>query len=143
MAEINIENFESVSLGAPRLDPGGPYEGQITDTPEVKTSDSGKSYLEVKTRVLEGPEQQEPDPETDSHSPAGREFTDRYYLNERAAFRLKRLLVATGLLAKDDKDSPMAKGQFNSDMLAGQKYKFQVSTQMNNGKEYRNYDPIV
>lgn len=143
MPEINIENFENVSLGAPRLDPGGPYEGQITDAPEMKQSDSGKPYLEVKTKVLDGPQQQEPDPETDSHSPVGREFTDRYYLNERAAFRVKQLLVATGLLSKDDKESPMAKGSFNSDLLAGQKYKFQVTTQMNNGREYRNYEPIV
>lgn len=144
MPQINIENFENVALSAPRLDPGGPYTGKIIEPPKLQTAEgSGKQYLEVHTQVVEGPEQQEADPSTGSKDPTGTTFSDRYYLSEKAAFRLKQLLVATGLLAKDDNESPMAKGQINSDILAGQQYKFQVSIQLNNGREYRNYEPIV
>jgi hypothetical protein len=144
MPQISIEGFESVPLSAPQLDPGGPYTGKIVDTPKLQTSEnSGKQYLEVRTQVLEGPQQEEADPATGSKDPAGVTFSDRYYTSKAASFRLKQLLVACGILDKNDTESPMAKGNINSDILAGAQYKFNVRIQMNNGREFRNYEPIV
>lgn len=143
MPEINIDNFENVSTGAVQLDAGGPYKMKIKDAPQHKTSDSGKPYLEVKYIIVEGPEQENEIASTGSKNPAGAEITDRYYLSEGAAFKVKRLLVSCGLLEKDDKTSTMAQGKFDSDILAGQQFPCQVDIQMNNGQQYRNYMPIA
>lgn len=144
MPQIQIEDFENVPVSAPRLDPGGPYTGKITEPPVLQTAEnSGKQYVEVKTQVVDGPSQQEADPVTGSNSPQGLTFTDRYYTTKAASFRLKQLLIATGLLAKDDTESPMAKGQINTDILAGQQYQFNVSIQYRDGREYRNYEPVI
>lgn len=144
MPEITIDNFESVSLSNVQLDPGTPYMGQISEPPKIQ-QDDGKAWLEITTRVVEGPEQTEADPATGSKNPEGVEFTDRYYISQAAAWRIKKLLVATGLLAKDDTASPMAQGKFNSDILTGKRYPFSVELQINpkNGKTYRRFDPIV
>ena len=142
MPIINLPSFPDTELAAPRLDPGE-YTMNIPEKPIVETNQNGKQYLAVKYKVLEGPDQEKEDPGTGSKSPAGRVVTDRFYLVEGAEFRIKRLLVAAGILARDDKESPMARGEINTDVLVGARLPVSVTIQMNNGKEYRNYDPIV
>jgi hypothetical protein len=142
MPTINLPNFDQVELAPPQLAPGE-YMMSISQKPEIKTNPNGKQYLEVRYKVIEGPEQQKPDPGTGSKDPTGRVVPDRYYLVEGAEFRIKRLLVSTGIIARDDKESPVAQGNFNTDILMGVKLPVNVTIQMNNGKEYRNYDPVV
>ncbi len=143
MPQIEIPNFDEVQLAPPRLDPGD-YVATITEKPALEENQNGKPYLAVKMKIVEGPEQSDPDPATGSRSPAGRNWTDRLYLVDGAYFRVKQLLVAAGLLARDDHDSPMAKGKFNSDMLVGTTFNIRVTTQMSkDGKEYRNVDYII
>lgn len=142
MPTVNLPNFDSVELAPPQLDPGE-YMMSIPEKPEIKTNPNGKQYIEVPYKVIEGPNQQKEDPGTGSKDPTGRVVRDRYYLVEGAEFRIKRLLVSAGVLARDDKESPLAKGQFNTDILQGAKLPVNVTIQMNNGKEYRNYDPVV
>lgn len=143
MPIINLPNFDKVELAPPQLDPGE-YMMSIPEKPDIKSNQNGKQYIEVPMKVIEGPQQQKPDPGTGSTDPTGRVVKDRYYLSEGAEFRIKRLLVATGILARDDKESPLARGEgINTDMLIGAKMPVNVTIQLNNGKEYRNYDPIV
>lgn len=144
MPEITIDDFESVSLSNVQLDPGGPYMAQISEPPKLEGAGE-TPYLALSFRVVEGPEQLEADPATGSKSPEGTECTDRYYLSKAAAWRVKKLLVSTGVLNKDDSDSPMAKGNFNSDILTGKRFPFMVELQTNTktGRTYRKYDPII
>lgn len=142
MPAINIPKFEEVTVSAPRLDPGQ-YVVNITEKPSLEENQNGKPYLALTMKVIEGPEQQQEDPGTGSKSPAGRTVKDRLYLVDGAYFRVKQLLIASGLLARDDTESPMAHGQFNSDMLVGTRFSINLTAQMNNGKEYRNVDYII
>jgi hypothetical protein len=142
MAQIQIPNFDEVSVSAPKLDPGE-YVANIDDKPELKENQNGKPYLEIKLKIIEGPQQAQPDPGTGSTDPAGRTIYDRLYMVDGAYFRVKQLLISAGILARDDKESPLARGEFNSDILAGARLPIKVSAQMNNGKEYRNVDYII
>lgn len=142
MPQINIPNFDEVTVSAPKLDPGE-YMVNITEKPELKENQNGKPYLEIIMKVIEGPEQQQADPATGGTDPAGRKVTDRLYLVDGAYFRVKQLLISAGILARDDKDSPLARGEFNSDVLVGARMPIKLSAQMNNGKEYRNVDYII
>jgi len=142
MAAINIPNFDEVSVSAPMLDVGT-YIVNVTEKPEVKENQNGKPYMELVMKVVEGPQQSQPDPGTGSTDPAGRTVKDRLYLVDGAYFRLKQLLLAAGVLARDDKDSPLARGQFNSDILVGTRFTINLTAQMNNGKEYRNTDYVI
>jgi len=142
MPELSIPNFEEVSVGSLRLDPGE-YVVNIQDKPEVKENRNGKPYLEVNMTIVEGPEQQEPDPSSGSKDPAGRNIRDNLYLVDGAYFRIKQLLVASGILARDDNESPIARGQFNTDILVGTRFTVRLSTRMNNGKEYRDVAYVI
>jgi hypothetical protein len=142
MPEISIPDFDKVALAPPQLDPGE-YTVNIYDKPALENSDNGKDYLLVKMKVVEGADQKEEDPATGSHSAVGRTINDRVYLVDGAYFRVKRLLIATGLLSRDDKDSDTALGRFNSDALQGARLRIKVVPAMVNGKEYRNVQYII
>ena len=145
MPEIIIDEFEDVSVGGQRLDPGA-YTFVISEKPEVKDLDPNqplgdqKPYLEVKCKVVDGPEQEEIN-SSGSKSPVGMVHTQRFYLN--AKWNIKRLLIATGLLNREDKESPMAKGRFNTDMLYNQKFSGGIKIDNYGGKDYRNVEPTV
>lgn len=143
MPEVNVPGFEDVDLSPPQLDPGE-YTMNIYDKVQLRTAESsGKQYLEVPLKVVEGPEQQAPDPNTGETDATGRTMNDRVYLSQAALWRLKALLVASGLLARDDKDSPMAQGNINTDMLTGTTVQVKLTPQMNNGREYRNVEYVI
>lgn len=145
MPEITIDEFEDVSVGGQRLDPGA-YTFVISEKPEVKDLDPSqpmadqKPYLEVKFKVVDGPDQEEVN-SSGTNSPVGMVHTQRFYLN--AKWGVKRLLIATGLLNREDKDSPMAKGRFNTDMLYNCKLSGVVKSEMYNNREYRNVEPTI
>lgn len=134
MAEITIDNFENVEVAPPQLDPGD-YKFNIREEPEVKTSNNGKPYLDVNLTVVDGPAQQ------NGESPVDRTVHDRVYLVEGAYWRIKQLLIAAGLLDPNDKESPLARGKFNTAILVGAMVGATVQIQKNpeNGREYRNY----
>lgn len=147
MPVVNIPDFESVEVAPPRLDIGKGYVGNIVELPVIKHQDendsSSKQYIEVKVKILEGPPQSEMDPVTGSPSPTGRSMTDRLYLVPGAFFKVKQLLVSAGLIARNDKDSPMAKGQIALDALIGAKFPFNIVASMKDGTEYRNIQYVI
>jgi len=142
MPTVNIPEFDHVDIAPPRLDVGKGYEGNIIELPTVKqqveNDPTSKSYIEVKIKVLGGPDQQDPDPGTGSKSPAGRTITDRLYLTPGAYFKIKQLLVSAQLMARNDKDSPLAKGQIPLEILMGARFPFDIVASMKDGVEYRN-----
>lgn len=127
MPDIDIPGFEDVELAPPMLDPGT-YVFNIQEEPQMKTSDNDKQYLEVKLVCLEGPPQSTPDPATGSNLAAGRKMTDRLYFVDGAFFRVKSLLICAGLLKRDDKESDMARGKFNSSVLVGARLNCRIET---------------
>ena len=145
MPEITIDGFEEVSVGGQRLDPGT-YVFVVSEKPVIKDLDMNaplsdqKPYLEVKFKVIDGPPQEEPNA-SGTNNPQGMIHTQRFYLN--AKWGIKRLLIATGLLNREDNDSPMAKGRFNTDMLYNCKLNGVVKSEMYKEKEFRNVEPII
>jgi len=142
MPELNIPNFDQVELMPPRLDPGT-YVVNIQEEPALKTGTNKKTgasqqYLEVKMTVIEGPQQEHPDPNTGATNPVGRGHRDWVFLVDGAYFRVKQLLVAFGLLSKDDKTSPMAQGKINTQSLVGARGTIKISKEIDkeSQKEY-------
>ena len=142
MPEINIPNFDKADLTPPQIDVGT-YDVNITQRPELKSNDKGNQYLEVQMTVLSGPDQTQANPSNGSLNAAGRTIRDWVFLTESAAWRLKTLMVASGLLAREDTTSPMGKGSFNSDMLLGTKFQVAVTKRMYEGKEYNQVQYVV
>mgnify|MGYP005839423095 CR=1 FL=1 len=146
MPEITLDGFEEVSVGGQRLDVGGPYTFVIAERPEIKDLDPSepiseqKPYMEVKLKVIDGPPQEEAN-SSGTNNPQGVVHTQRFYLN--AKFNVKRLLISTGLLNREDTDSPLAKGRLNTDTLHNLKFQGMVKADMYNGREYRNVEPIA
>lgn len=140
MPEITLDGFEDVTVGGIRLDVGGPYQFAITEKPELVDMDTDKPYMIMKLKCLSGIEQEEKN-NSGTTNPMGLETTERIYLNAR--FIVKRWLISIGLLARDDQDSPMAKGKFNTDMFYNQKVTAMVKGSMWDGKERRNVEPII
>jgi hypothetical protein len=140
MPQIELNDFEKVALSAPRLDPGV-YTFNVHEMPEIKKTDNEKVYINLPMKVVEGPNQKEPDPNTGSFSPVGKVFHDRLYTG--AAFRIKRMLVASGLLAKDDVTSDLARGKLDTAILVGARFQASLTPKLNNGKEYLEVDYII
>lgn len=155
MAIVNIANFENLSIKREQLDPGT-YVVQIQDPYTDKDGVAGqtsfendKEFFQLDYTVKAGPDQKEAD-ENNSKSPVGKKIHDRVYLTGKAAFRLKQLLIASGILNRADKVSDIARGQnINLDMLLGSGT-FQVKLTPNfrkddagNTREYRNVEIIV
>lgn len=140
MPEITLEKFEEVQIGGFRLDVGGPYEFQVAESPELNTDKPDKPYLLMTLKILGGIDQEEDTP-SGSKSPVGCTIKERLYLN--AKFMVKRYLISIGILARDDVESPIAKGKFNSDIFNNTKFSGMVTARMNDGKEYRSVNPIV
>lgn len=140
MPEVFIEEMENVSVGGQRLDPGK-YTFVISEQPVVKgTGADEKPYIEVKCKVIDGPPQEEVNA-SGTNNPQGMIHTQRFYL--AAKWGIKRLLISTGLLNRDDTESPMAKGKFNTDMLFNLKFEGVIKSEMYNDREYRNVEPII
>jgi len=142
MPQINMPNFEHVELSAPQLDVGK-YTVNIIEKPEMQQPESGNVYLLITMQATEGPEQSTPHPLDGSTKAEGRTIKDRVYLTAEAAWRLKALLISAGILSREDQTSPMAKGNFNTDILYGQSLQIEVTKRMHNGREYNNVTYIV
>lgn len=117
MPEINIPDFDKVELYPPMLDPGV-YTLTVKDPPEVKAArSSGKPILTIVFEVVNGPAQKQSNT-TGDNSPVGRKITDGISLEMKS--KIKQLYIAAGLLRRDDKTSPAAKGNLgNTDRLVG------------------------
>ena len=133
MPEINIPDFENVELFT-LLDPGV-YTFNIQELPTVEAAkSSGKPKLCFKAVVVDGPPQKQAGGENGTN-PAGRmQYVSIPYEMKSV---IKQLLIATGLLRRDDKSSPMAKGQFNSDILQGTTFRATLVPNMYDGNESR------
>ena len=148
MPTVNIPEFEKVEVAPPRLDVGKGYEGNIIELPTIKETDPAdpsmkKSFIEVKIKVLGGPDQQDPDPGTGSKSPAGRTITDRFYLVPGAYFKIKQLMVSAQLLGRKDADSPLAKGAIPLEIFVGVRFPFNIIASMKDGNEYGNVQYVI
>jgi hypothetical protein len=139
LPEIHIPDFDKVSLQPPQLD-CGTYTVNVQEKPTIESQSDGKQYIQLQMVVMGGPAQKEADPATGNTSPVGRKWRDRLYLVDGAYFRVKALLIAAGILARDDKASAIAMGNFNSDLLVGTKFQIRLDPNINpqTGKEYRN-----
>lgn len=135
MPEIIIPNMEDAEIFSAQLDPGAGYLFNIQELPKVIQAKTGTTQLEVTFTVISGPDQKVTNPETGTLSPTGKKIKD--FIAFTAQFRMKQLLVACGLLARDDKTSEMAKGKFNSDILLGQKCGGSIEAEMYQEKERR------
>lgn len=140
MPEITLDKFEDVTVGGIRLDVGGPYAMVIHEKPELVDMETDKPYMAMKLKCLSGPDQEETN-NSGTNSPTGLIIPQRVYLN--AKFIVKRYLIATGLLTRDDNESPMAKGRFNTDMLFNKKFNAIIKAEMYEGKERRNVEAII
>jgi len=138
--DVSLEGFEEVSIDTFRFDVGGPYQFQISEKPELNNSDPEKPYLLMSLKCLGGPDQVEDTP-NGSKTPIGVTIKERLYLN--AKFMVKRYLISIGILSRDDTESPIAKGRFNSDIFFSTKFSGMVTARINAGKEYRSVNPIV
>lgn len=147
MPTVTIPDFEGVDIAPPRLDIGKGYIGNIIELPVVKHQDendpTSKTFIEVKIKVLEGPNQVDVDPGTGTPSPAGRTVTDRLYLTPGAFFKIKQLLVSAQLLARNDKTSALGKGQIPLEQLVGARFPFNIVASMKDGNEYRNIQYVI
>lgn len=143
MSMLNIPDFEKVELAPPQLDPGDYILNIVEDPKAITDPKSSNEYLEMQYQVVEGPNQQKPDPATGSVSPVGRKTRDRIYLTSNAYWRLKQAMICAGLLARDDTTSPIARGQFDPAMFMGCRMKVNISPNMKDGKEYRNINYVV
>ncbi len=142
MPEITIEGFDEVAVGFKYFDPGE-YTVNVTEKPTIETNDNGKTFIALTMKILEGPQQQEVHPETGSKDPRGGTIKDRLYLVDKAYFRVKQLLVAAGILTRDDKTSPIAKGKFSTDILMGTRFTIKYDVSMRDGKEYRETTYVI
>ncbi len=141
MPEINIPNFENVPTSFLQLDPGT-YTVQIQDPYEQKF-ENDKEFIEIHMTVKAGPNQKASD-ENGSTDPSGKKIRDRVYLTGSAAWRLKRLLICSGLLSKDDKSSEMARGKINLDLLmASGPFQIKLTPNIREGREYRNVEYVI
>ncbi len=140
MPEITLDKFEEVTVGGIRLDVGGPYDMVIHEKPELVDMGTDKPYMLLKIKCLSGPDQEETN-NSGSNSPVGLVISQRVYLN--AKFIVKRYLIATGLLTRDDTESPLAKGNFNTDMLQNKRFKGVIKSEMYDQKERRNVEAII
>jgi len=137
MPEISIPDFDKVDLLPPRLDPGT-YVVNIQNEPEYKVHNNGKNYLDIEFVVIEGPNQAQPDPNTGSVAATGKKIHDWLWMVDGAYFKVKQMLIAMGLLTRDDKTSPLAQGKFTTAALVGARGTIKVSKQLNaqDQKEY-------
>lgn len=134
MPEINIPDMDQVDLYPKLLDPGVGYLVNIQELPVLSNASTGNPQIELTMTVLSGPEQKEPSGEYGT-SPVGRKIKD--FISLKAKFRIKQLLIAAGLLDRADKNSEMAKGNFNTDKLMGAKFSISLEPKMYEGKEGR------
>jgi hypothetical protein len=131
MPQINLPGMENTEVSGGMLDPGAGYVVNIQEAPVLKTAKTGTPQLEVRMTVISGPTQK------DGSNPAGRKIVD--FIALTAVFRIKQLLIAAGLLNRNDKVSDMARGMFDTDILIGQKFSVNVEADMYDGKEKRKY----
>jgi hypothetical protein len=133
MPEINIPDFENTELFT-LLDPGV-YTFNIQEPPLIEPAkSSGKPKLVFKAVVVDGPPQKTASG-ANGNNPAGKMQFVSIPLELTSV--LKSLLIATGLLIRNDKTSPMAKGQFNSDILVGTTFRATLEPNTYNGNESR------
>jgi hypothetical protein len=128
MPEINIPDLENTELNV-LLDPGV-YTFNIQEMPTVEPAkSSGKDVLKFKAVVMDG------QPQKNGANPAGRVMFNNIPLELKSV--VKQLLIACGLLRRDDKTSPMAKGNFNTDILLGATFRATVEPNMYKDSEGR------
>jgi len=141
MPQVNIENFDDVDVDSYRMLDPGVYTVNVQEEPTVKMSKNNNQQLELTMKVIEGVDQKEADPSTGSKSPAGRVVKD--WIAFKAAFRIKKLLIAAGILRRDDRDSDIAKGKFETGMLIGTKFQIKLVADSYNGKEQRKVEYVI
>ena len=127
---INIPNFEDVSLFSNYQPPAADYLCEIPDIPQVQHKEGKMSQIAVKLKITAAKDQ------VNFAKEEGNTFTDfiPFGVNPKtgkdASFRFKNLLVAAGIIDKDDKTSEIARGQVNLGVLKDAKVMVRVTHYM-------------
>ena len=123
------------------LDPGI-YQLNCMTEPVMSTTKNGFTQIEYEFTVLEGPEQKI-EFGAGGKSPVGRTVKDWIVVipttpdKKGTEWKLKSLLVAMGIITRDDKTSAIARGQFGTSVFVGGKFLCRVVADMWEGKEKR------
>jgi len=133
-----LQDFANIPVGKAQLDPGA-YIFNIQEEPTDEFDNDQKEYLQMVYHVVDGPPQQVEDAEFGT-SPVGRTFKERLYLETKSLWKLKSLLIACGMLDRNDKTSDIARGVFDTADLVGKTFNATVAktTSKKDGKEYTN-----
>lgn len=147
MPQIQLPGFENTSVGPVKIDPGR-YQVNIVDVPKVqkdnKEDGTVKQYIEVEFVVRSGPKQHTTSEGEEPRDPTGMKITDRLYFdNDNAWFRIKQLMVSAGIIARDDTESPAARGSIDLDEWVGTTLTIDVVMNERNGKDYRNVNYVT
>lgn len=147
MPRVNIPNFADVNVGGGEgwLD-AGIYTVNIQAAPQVNPPKPGKQFsqIELDMVVTDGPDQQKESPMTGTTNPTGRTVKDWLSLSPKAAWRIKLLLIASGLLDRNDKDSDVARGNWDTEELIGCTFQVELVEGINNkGKPIRDVNYII
>lgn len=138
--KITLPDFQNATVGnEPLVD--GIYTVNVPTSP-TREMKGDKVSLKFTFKVVAGPDQKSPG-ENGTLSPIGRELHDFIPLQANCMWRMKRLLVAAGLMARDDKSSALAMGEFDTDSLIGNTFQVKVFQEEYEGKKRTKVDYVL
>src|SRR3990172_10173825 len=105
---VNFPGFDDVSVFSSYTPPVGTYVVVVDGVPEINVE---KEQLMVKLKIVAAKNLQN---QADTE---GKVFTDYLSMKKTAWWKTKALLVASGILAKDDTTSQVARGDWDTEIL--------------------------
>lgn len=133
MPRVEIADFQNAKVYT-MLD-AGVYTVAINEEPAVGQTSNGNPRIEVTMEVADGPTQQS------GENPAGRIVKD--FIPLKLASKIKALLLAAGLLQRDDTTSEIATGSFDTSILYGTRFQVRLSHRMYEGKPQLDVNYVV
>jgi hypothetical protein len=123
MPRVEIPDFENTKVFT-LLDPGV-YNVEVDGIPLVENNKKGNPQIIMTMTVTDGPTQQTGD------NPFGRKIKD--FIPFALSTKVKALLLACGVLTRDDTTSEIAKGGFDTEILMGARLQVRLTRRMYNG----------
>jgi hypothetical protein len=125
---INIPNFENQSVANNYMPPAGDYLCEIPETPQYEAKEGKTPTVKVKHTIVAAKNQAQKDEEGNTFTsfvlagvaPSGKDMS----------WKFKQLLVAAGIIEKDDKTSEIARGQIALGVLKGAKTMVRITHKM-------------
>ena len=123
---ITIPNMGAANVNDRKLLAPGVYNAIVCEVPVEKMSSNGNPQLEVTLEVMDGPS-------------TGARLKDFIPMVKKSEFRVKRLLVCAGLIARDDTVTET----FDENGLLHAPVTIKVTAGMYQGKETRNVEYVI